>query len=105
MKLIQGYNKKIYFKQNIKVPQPEKLMALKQGDLATGEVVSNDQFTSCITVRIAHTKGCERPEEKHTGGTLFVEHSSGYIFVQSLRELVKLLLEKIYLKILQEPMV
>jgi len=64
------------------LPCPEKFIALKQGDLKAGEGVLIDQFTSSITGRLIHTKGRVRPEEKLTGGTLFVDHSSGYIFVQ-----------------------
>jgi len=44
--------------------------------------VSIDRFTSSIAGNLAHTKGCENPEEKHTGGTFFVDHSSCDIFVQ-----------------------
>lgn len=57
--------------------------ALKENNLRPGSCVSTDQFVSSIPGRLATSFGRERVEDKLVGGTLFVDHSSGFIFVQN----------------------
>ena len=56
-------------------------MKLKQGDLRPGDCVSTDQYESRFGGRLGHTFGKEKKEMKYTGGTIFVDHASGYIKV------------------------
>jgi hypothetical protein len=57
-------------------------MILKSNDLQPGDCVSIDQYQSTVKGRLPHTRGKEKPDEKFNGGTLFVDHASGFIFVR-----------------------
>lgn len=57
--------------------------ALKDNNLRPGSCVSTDQFVSSIPGRLATSFGRERLEDKLVGGTVFVDHASGFIFVQN----------------------
>ena len=54
---------------------------LKREHLQPGDCVSIDQYESTIRGRLPHTYGKERTEEQYRGGTLFVDHASGMIFL------------------------
>ena len=58
----------------------DKFMALKDQDLKPGDTVSLDQYQSAIKGRLPHTKGKEKSHEQYCGGTIEVDHASGYIF-------------------------
>lgn len=63
--------------------QPHKDGGLKDDDLRPGSCISTDQFVSSVPGRLATSFGKEREEEKLTGGTVFVDHASGYFYVQN----------------------
>jgi hypothetical protein len=73
-------------RQNPKVkigsPIPEKEMSLKHGDIMPGDMVSIDQYVSTMPGRLPKTFGKEPKKDKYTGGTLFVDHASGYIYLR-----------------------
>ena len=41
-----------------------------------------DQYISKTPGRLPHTFGKERKEDKYVGGTIFVDHATGYIFLK-----------------------
>ena len=51
-------------------------MALCQNDLRIGQTISMDQYVSTSTGHLPHTM-------KLTGGTLFVDHCSMFIFIHN----------------------
>jgi hypothetical protein len=62
-------------------PIPEKEMSLKRGDLQPGDMVSIDQYVSTVPGRLPKTYGKEPKKDKYSGGTLFVDHATGYIYL------------------------
>ena len=52
---------------------------LKDGHLVPGMVVSTDQFVSKVHGRLPHTMGKEKEQDMYCGGTIYVDHSSGYM--------------------------
>lgn len=58
-------------------------MAIRQGDLRPGDCISIDQYISALPGRFPHTKGKESKAERYNGGTLFVDHSSGLVFLRN----------------------
>lgn len=52
------------------------------GDLKPGDKVSVDQYISAVPGRLAHTFGGEKTSKQYVGGTLFVDHASGYVYVK-----------------------
>jgi hypothetical protein len=65
------------------VPVPDKEMMLKRTHLRPGQIVLIDQYMGSTPGRLQHTKGKEPLKDKYTGGTIFVYHAIGFIFVQS----------------------
>ena len=63
------------------ISKPPK-MILRQNDLQTGTTVSIDQYISRTPGRLPHTYGREKIEEKYVGGTIFVDHATGYVFIR-----------------------
>ena len=57
-------------------------MNIKKGDLVPGQHVSVDQYESRILGRLAHMKGKEKSSTQLKGGTLFVDHASGKMFIR-----------------------
>ena len=55
--------------------------ALKHNDLFPGENVSVDHFVCSTKGRLLHGYGKEDPKTQFVGGALFVDHASGYIFI------------------------
>jgi hypothetical protein len=47
-----------------------------------GQLVSTDQYVSKLKGRLPHTKGKEQEHEKYCGGTIFVDHASGRVFLR-----------------------
>ena len=58
-------------------------MDIKQDDLKPGDCVSMDQYESSTPGRLRHTKGKEPKKDKFNSGTIFVDHTSGYIFLHN----------------------
>jgi hypothetical protein len=67
-------------RQEIRV---EKDGALKVGHLKPGDMVSIDQFVSKVRGRLPHTKGKEDSKDQYSGGTIYVDSASGYVFVDN----------------------
>lgn len=67
----------------VDLPIPEKEMALKRSNLEPGDMVSIDQYVSTVPGRLPKTKGKEPKSKKYTGGTLFVDHATGYIYLHN----------------------
>ena len=63
--------------------RPEKDGALKKNIVAVGGRVSTDQFVSSLPGRLGHTFGKEKADQKYTGGTIFIDEASEFIFVQN----------------------
>ena len=64
-----------------KTPNPEKTDTIKADHLHPGDCVSTDQFECRVKGRLPHTRGKEDPESMYSGGTIFIDHASGYIIV------------------------
>ena len=47
-----------------------------------GDQVSIDQYQSSFPGRLAHTKGKETQKMQYTGGTIFVDHASSFVFLK-----------------------
>jgi hypothetical protein len=62
-------------------PDPVKL--LSSGKVRPGAKVSMDQYISGLPGRLPHTRGRELAKDRYHGGTLFVDHSSGFIFLRN----------------------
>jgi hypothetical protein len=58
-------------------------MMLCSETLRPGEKVSCDQYVSAVPSRLPHTKGKEPKKDKYNGGTLFVDHATGFVFLRS----------------------
>lgn len=56
--------------------------ALKRGDVTPGSRVSIDQYQSTVRGRLPHTKGKEKRDDKYCGGTIFVDHATGFVFLR-----------------------
>ena len=68
---------------SIKQPIPEKEMALQRDVIRVGAKVSTDQFVSAVRGRQYHTQGKEGEGQKFTGGTIFIDISSGYMGINN----------------------
>lgn len=62
-------------------PIPSQEMALQRGDLQPGDCISMDQYESTVRGRLPHTAGREPWFHRYVGGTLFVDHASGFVKV------------------------
>ena len=61
--------------------KPELEMAIRRENLNPGDCISMDQYQGRTPGRLPHTYGKEPPNSKYNGGTVFVDHSSGYIYL------------------------
>ena len=52
---------------------------IKNNDLVPGIRVSSDQYVYRIEGRVPYSRGQEDPKDMFSGGTLFVDHGSGFI--------------------------
>mmetsp|Transcript_15062 Transcript_15062/g.36800 ORF Transcript_15062/g.36800 Transcript_15062/m.36800 type:complete len:509 (-) Transcript_15062:4073-5599(-) len=59
----------------------KKEKKLMEENLKPGDKVSMDQYISAVPGRLAHTFGKEKSNKQYAGGTLFVDHATGYVFV------------------------
>ena len=58
-------------------------MSLKRNHLRSGDCISMDQFICEQPGSLPHIKGKEKTEDNFHGGTIFIDHSSGFIFVHN----------------------
>ena len=63
--------------------KPEREMAIRRDAMAPGDRISIDQYQSAAPGRLPHTYGKEKLSDKYNGGTLFVDHYSGYVFIKN----------------------
>jgi hypothetical protein len=63
------------------IPNPKKVNALVHDDLNPGDRVSLDQYVSSVPGRLAHVYGKEKKRDMLTGGTIFVNHATGRVFI------------------------
>ncbi|MBE0451949.1 MAG: hypothetical protein IBX70_14070, partial [Clostridia bacterium] len=61
--------------------QPGQEMILRRGNLQPGDMTSIDQYISTFPGRLPHSRGKEPQKQKYNGGTIFVDHASGHIFI------------------------
>jgi hypothetical protein len=54
-----------------------------KANLQPGDYISVDQYVSALTGRLPHRKGKESKDDQYHGGTLFVDHASGYIYLRN----------------------
>ena len=52
---------------------------MKDGDLQPGDNIITDQYKCRIKGRLPYTKVKEDPQKMYSGGTLFVDHATGYM--------------------------
>jgi hypothetical protein len=62
--------------------QPQRSNTLRQGHLNPGDRVSINQYVSAAPGRRLDTQGRKPPAKRYNGGTLFVDHASGFVFVK-----------------------
>jgi hypothetical protein len=65
------------------ISDPTKEMLTKRDHLIPGQAVSVDQYMGSIPGRLPNTKGKEKEKDQYTGGTIFVDHASSFIFVRN----------------------
>ena len=61
-------------------PNVKHTDVLKKGDLQPGDGMS-DQFECTVKGRLAYTRGKEDPHKMLSGGTIFIDHASGFVRV------------------------
>ena len=59
----------------------DKYMEIKKGDLFPGDKVSVDHYQSAVPGRDYKSRGSPPPQEMLNGGSIFVDHASGRIFI------------------------
>jgi len=59
----------------------EKFMALSKDKLAPGDEVSVDQYVVSEKGRLLRSFGREPPSSKLSGGTIYVDHATGQVFI------------------------
>ena len=57
--------------------------ALKKENLFPGQKVSVDHFACSTKGRLLHTFGKEPDSERYSGGAIFVDHATGYVYVHN----------------------
>jgi hypothetical protein len=62
------------------IADSSKEMLTKRKHLVPGQKVSVDQYMGSTPGRLPHTKGKELKKDKYTGGTIFVDHTSGFVY-------------------------
>ena len=63
--------------------KPEREMAIQRNDLKPGDCISLDQYESSARGCLAHTFGKESAKSRYVGGTIAVDHASGFIFIRN----------------------
>ena len=57
--------------------------SLKMECLLPGTMVSTDHYETRVKGRLQTTRGREREDEQYSGGTIFVDHASSFIFINN----------------------
>eukprot|EP00957_Ditylum_brightwellii_P047915 3639177-Ditylum_brightwellii.AAC.1 len=60
---------------------PEKEGKFKKNNLFPGQRLSTDHYQSAVPRRTYRSRGSYHPEDMFNGGTIFVDHANGNIFV------------------------
>ena len=60
----------------------EKENAIKKQHLLPGQKISADQYVSAVPGRLYTSRGSKSSKDKFCGGTIFVDHASGFIDVR-----------------------
>lgn len=68
-------------KSTLTQQKPQREMAIRRDNLNAGECFSVDQYKSSVLGRLGHTKGRESPSSRYSGGTIFRDHASGFIYI------------------------
>ncbi len=63
-----------------KAPEPEKLLSKEV--LIPGQKVSMDHFIVSTPGRLFNSRGSESHDRRFKGGVIFVDHATGYVFVE-----------------------
>ena len=58
-------------------------MSIKRDDLEPGDRVSVDQYKSSSAGRLPNTYGRETSNLRYKGGSIFVDHATGYIYIHN----------------------
>ena len=66
---------------NTSIRNQDKFMEIKKGDLFPGDKVSIDHYQSAVPGRDYNSRGSPPPQEMFNGGSIFVDHASGRIFI------------------------
>jgi hypothetical protein len=64
-------------------PKPEREAAIRRENLSPGECISLDQYESTVRGRLPHTYGRESQIQRYVGGTIGVDHATGYVFLRN----------------------
>ena len=64
-----------------KTNKSDKEMEIKKDDLFPGQRISADHYQSAVPGRTYSSRGSYHPENMFNGGTIFVDHASGKIFL------------------------
>ena len=62
--------------------KPEMEMAICRSHLNPGDCISLDQYESTVRGRLLNTYGKEKVSSRLVGGTIAVDHASGYVFLR-----------------------
>ena len=68
---------------NTTIAHPDKEMVIKREHLHPGDCISMDQYVCRQQGRLATSYGKENTSKKYNGGTIFVDHATGYIYVHN----------------------
>jgi len=77
-----GKNSRRPTQTDVTAPKPERVGSIKHEDLFPGQRVSVDHFVCSQKGRLYSSKGKSAEKDMYSGGCLFVDHASGYIFVE-----------------------
>ena len=69
------------FGANTSIRNQDKFMEIKKGDLFPGDKVSIDHYQSAVPGRDYNSRGSPPPQEMFNGGSIFMDHASGRIFI------------------------
>ena len=58
-------------------------MSIKRDDLEPGDRISVDQHESSSAGRLPDAHGRETSNLRHKGGSIFVDHAAGYIYMHN----------------------
>jgi hypothetical protein len=63
--------------------RPESDGRLSEGQLQPGDLVHADQYVCKLKGRLQTSRGKEKDAEMYTGGTIYVDSASGFVYVQN----------------------